>query len=202
MIRRVIENDMVRYIDAKLVSNGLAQQVIQTKDQKRARTLLVLAAQACVGIREVGGNNMGPMVKLIQETVGTASGEAWCMGFVQTMIAYVELKLGVKSPLPATEHCMTLWDTTLTELRVKRTPASGSVVIYQYNSGSNGHCGIFYAREGIFDRNVEGNTESGLVDGAVERDGGGVYDTKRHVDMPNPVKMRKVGYLIPFPGAT
>ena len=46
-----------------------------------------LAAEACVGIREQGGNNKGPLVELMQKTVdGKAQAEAWCMAFVQSML--------------------------------------------------------------------------------------------------------------------
>lgn len=206
MEKREIEQEMINYIDAKLASNGLAQDIIQKKKTRLARTLLVIVAQCLVGIREEGGNNRGPLVRLIQETVGRANGEAWCMAFVQTCIAYVEVKLGIKSPLIATEHCTTLWNSTDQSYRVKRIPAPGAIPIYWYpHKGTNGHTGIFYKRLDGVDFNVEGNTESGVVNGTVESDGGGVYDTRRSARMPrtptNSARTVLRGYLIPFPGA-
>jgi hypothetical protein len=202
MEQRVIEQEMIDFIDIKLATNGLAQEIMRKRDKLKARTLLVLVAQCMVGIREVGGNNTGPLVRLIQETVGRSNREAWCMAFVQTCIAYVEVKLDIKSPLIATEHCTTLWNATPATLRVKRVPAPGAIPIYNYPPSSNGHTGIFYRRNRLSDWNIEGNTESGLVGGVIERDGGGVYDTRRAANMPKSgAKMVLRGYLIPFPGA-
>lgn len=141
---RKIETALVNFIDSKLKDNGLAQEILTTKDATRARTLMVLAAQACVGIRE-SGNNSGPMVKLIQETVGIAQGEAWCMSFVQSMIAYVEVKLGIKSPLKATEGCTDLWDSSNSNLKVKIQPNPGAVIIWRHDGTWRGHTGILYA---------------------------------------------------------
>ena len=89
---------MVKWLDEKLASNGLAQHAIKTKN---ARVLLVEAAKACVGIREATNRNDGPMVELIQSTVGGSNREAWCLSFVQTMVAYVELRSKLVSRLEA-----------------------------------------------------------------------------------------------------
>ncbi len=89
MATRQIEPGMVGYLDLILVNNGLAKKAIADKD---ARLLLQIVAGVCVGIREEGGNNQGPLVRLIQETVGSANGGAWCMAFCQTLIAYCELR--------------------------------------------------------------------------------------------------------------
>lgn len=190
---------MIAWIDKKLAGNGLAQEIICTKDKSRARVLLVLVAQACVGIREQGGNNKGPLVELIQETVGGASREAWCMSAVMTWLAYVEHKLGIKSPLIATEHCMTLWRNTPASMRVRSVPAPGAIAIWNYPPGSNGHTGIvteFGSAPGKMTL-VEGNTEAGLTSsGTIERDGGGVYATVRSTK--GSAKMKLVGFLKPF----
>jgi hypothetical protein len=193
---RKIEPKMVEWIDAKLKGNGLAQEIIELKDQDRARQLLILAAQACVGIREKGGNNRGPLVELMQETIGGAEREAWCMSAAQTWLAYVETKLGIKSPIFASEHCMTTWTKTPAAQRVLRKPLPGAIIIWNYPPGSNGHTGILVEHNGATIGAVEGNTESGLVAGKIERDGGGVYATRR-ASRSTP-KMRLVGYLKPF----
>lgn len=191
---RQIEKKMVDFLDKKLAGNGLAQQAIEKKD---ARTLFRLAAEACVGIREQGGNNKGPMVVLIQETIGSANKEAWCMSFMQTCVAYAELKTGVKSPLAASEHCLTVWAKTPKAQRVKISPLPGAIAIWQHGSSQNGHTGVVTGADEKNFTAVEGNTESGLNSkGDVERDGGGVYATKR-----NRVKngsMKVVGFLKPF----
>jgi hypothetical protein len=194
---RSIEPKMVKYLDEKLAGNGLAQKAIKDKD---ARALMLMAAQACVGIREQGGNNKGPMVQLIQETIGSAVAEAWCMAFVQTCVAYAEVKTGKKSPLYPSEHCMSVWLKTPKSARVKVKPLRGAIAIWNYPPGQSGHTGILDAyddaRKGKMNL-IEGNTEKGLSKkGLIERDGGGVYYTERaNVGSP---KMKLIGYLKPF----
>jgi len=169
---RKIEPAMVAWIDKKLALNGAAQKAIADKD---ARSLMIYAAESCVGIREIGGNNRGPMVQLIQETVVRAENEAWCMSFVMTMIAYAEVKTGVKSPLKATESCADLRKNTPKSQWVKAVPAPGAIVIWLKSNGL-GHTGIMTEWKGKTMLTVEGNTESGLnPKGEVERDGGGTY---------------------------
>lgn len=193
---RQIEPKMVEFLDQKLANNGLAQHAIAEKD---ARQLFILAAQACVGIREVGGNNSGPMVELIQETIGGHSKESWCMAFMQTCIAYAELKTGMVSLVAAGEHCLTVWALTPKSERVKIFPLPGAIVIWQHGKSQDGHTGCFLEaddkRKNM--RMVEGNTESGLnPKGDVERDGGGVYLTSRNVIKNGSMKV--VGFLKPF----
>lgn len=180
---------MVNWLEAKLSTNGLAQYAIDTKD---ARLLFGLAAEACVGIREQGGNNRGPMVELIQETIGRAEGESWCMAFVQTCLAYAELKTGIQSPIVATEGCMDCWDRTPQSQRVKTSPLKYAIVIWNYEGTYKGHTGLITeVTLESYMRTVEGNTGS---DGS--RDGDGVYYKKRDWIRSGPLK--RVGFLKPF----
>lgn len=193
-VKRHIEERMVKYLDAKLAFNGLAQHAIKERDP---RTLFVCAAEVCVGIREVGGNNQGPMVELIQETIGGAGREPWCMALIQTCLAYAELKTGVESPILPTEHCMTCWRDTNKDQRVKVTPKRGAIVIWKHGSTDNGHTGVYLEPlTGQSFHAIEGNTESGIANGKVERDGGGVYLTVRRKVGNGDMKI--VGYLKPF----
>lgn len=192
-MNRNIEPKLVAYIDSKLAENGLAQDAIKNKD---ARLLLICAAHACVGIRETQ-NNQGALVELIQETVGGHDREPWCLAFVQSLIAYSEVKLGIKSRFPTTEHCLTAWNKSDDDLKVKFYPLPGAVIIWKHGNTSNGHTGIFLESEGEQMLCIEGNTESGVnTSGAIERDGGGVYLTKR--SMKRNGDMRVVGFLKPF----
>ena len=192
---REIEPKMIQFLDKKLKENGAAQMAIQNKD---ARTLMLQAALACEGIREEGGNNKGPMVQLIQKTIGSANREAWCMSFVQTMIAYAEVKTGVKSPLMASEHCMTTWNKTPKTSRVKIAPLPGAVIIWQHGKGPAGHTGLVIGADEKIMLTIEGNTEAGLnAKGEVEREGGGIYRCKR--SLTGNGTMRVIGFLMPFP---
>jgi hypothetical protein len=193
-MKRKIEPAMVEFLDGKLASNGLAHDAIARKD---ARLLFRFALEACVGIRETGGNNNGPMVRLIQETVGTADREPWCMSLVQTGLAYAELRTGVLSPIAMSEHCLTVWNVTPISQRVQTMPGPGAIIIWRHGRTTSGHTGITIGpvKNGKFPA-VEGNTESGIAGGKVVRDGGGVYLTQRN--MSGNGSMQIVGFLKPF----
>jgi hypothetical protein len=191
---RNIELGMVKFLETALKGNGLYNEAVKNKD---ARTVFRLAAQACIGIREVGGNNRGPMVRLIQQTIGDANAEAWCMSFVQTCLAFAEVRCGAKSPIHPSEHCMTVWNKTAKSQRVKTLPLPGAIIIWQHGKGPAGHTGIVEGCDGKIFTAFEGNTESGLdPKGKVERDGGGVYHTKRNISGNGSMKV--VGFLKPF----
>ncbi|MFM6929950.1 MAG: hypothetical protein ACKOX6_15880 [Bdellovibrio sp.] len=203
---RSLRPEMIKFFDDKLKNNGLAQHAIDTKD---ARLLFTEAAKVCVGIREKTGNNDGPMVELIQKTVdGVASRESWCMAFVQTCLAYAELKTGLTSPIFCSEHCMTTFRKTSKNQRVKYNPLPGAIVIWQHydldeKTGTitptdQGHTGIVLGADELIFTAVEGNTTSGSngANGPVVREGGGVYYTTR-----NRIKngtMIVEGFLKPF----
>ena len=193
MIRRNIEPNMVTYIDGKLFGNGLAQEAIKTKN---ARLLFILVQQTLVGIREVGGNNSGPLVELMQETIGGHSKEAWCMSEQQTALAYVEVKTGIQSPIPAGEHCLTVLKQSPVSLVVKKIPAPGAMVIWQHGTSPNGHTGTMVQWGKTWMNCIEGNTEHGIVDDKIERDGGGVYYTKRSTVANG--DMHVLAFLKPF----
>lgn len=191
---RHIEKTLFEYIDHKLKENGMAQEAIKNKD---ARLLFIEAAKSCVGIREEGGNNKGPLVELIQKTIGDANREAWCMAFQQSMLAYVETKIGIYSRLFASEHCLTVWAKSSEDCRVKYFPLPGAIVIWRHGQTTNGHTGVFLEADGDQMLCVEGNSNRGLdADGTIIADGGGVYLTKR--SMKKNGDMTVTGYLKPF----
>lgn len=193
-MKRQIEPKMIAWLDKKLSSDPIAFHALVNKDP---RLLLQQAARACVGIREASGNNDGVMVELIQETVGSADNEPWCMALVQTLIAYVEVKLDIKSPLIVTEHVMTCWNTTPFSQRVKRIPLPGAIVCWRHGSTSSGHTGIVIDCDGKNMHVIEGNTSSGVSpDGKVEREGQGCYLTHRSAKATGSMVVQ--GFLRPF----
>lgn len=192
---REIKDEMFEYIDSRLEKNGFAQVAIQMKN---ARSLLVEAAKVCVGVREKTGKNDGPLVELIQETIGRADGEAWCMSFVQTLIAYVEKKLNMISPVEPSEHCLTVWNKTEKKHRVSYIPAPGAIAIWRYGKTTKGHTGIVVIWEkGDVIEMIEGNTNSGMsITDDIIRDGGGVYRTRR--PKKSSKSMQLLGFIKPF----
>lgn len=202
---RTIQKELFKFIDDKLKFNSLAQHAIETV---QPRILLAEAAKACVGIKELTGKNDGKFVELIQKTVDNKSQrEPWCMCFIQSEIAYVETKLGIKSPLIETEHCMTLWrwvKSKRPDMIVKSQPAIAAIPIWNYSGTDNGHTGfyLYNAAGNKFFTTVEGNTsgfdeENEAVPGSkVDRDGNGSYFNLR--DFSGSQKMKLMGFIKPF----
>jgi len=152
-----------------------------------------------VGIREKSGKNDGPMIELLQETIGSSSGEAYCMAAIQTAIAYAEFKTKVESPIFPSEHCMTVWNKTPKKQRVKIRPLSGAIAIWNYPPSSSGHTGCvleFEHKPGKM-RLFEANTTSGVKpNGDIDRDGSGCYLTERSTNGTKTMKL--IGFLKPF----
>lgn len=181
---------MINFLDAKLTANGLAQHAIDIKD---ARLLFGLACESCVGITEKGGNNQGPMVELLQKTIGSADREPWCMSFIQTCLAYAEVKTGVKSPVIASEHCRSVWAETPKKQRVKSQPLKYAIVIWGLEGSSSGHTGVMveHVAHSQYFRSIEGNTGD-----SSDRDGDGVFYKRR--DWIRTGNLVKLGFLKPF----
>lgn len=191
---RNIEKEMIAWLDAKLKTHGGAQEAIRTKN---ARLLFGYANDVCVGIREKGGNNKGPLVELMQETLGGADKEPWCMSAQQTLIAYCEVKCKVKSPIYASEHCLTVWNNTPKAQRVKNIPASNALIVWRHGTTQSGHTGCMREWQNKTMLTCEGNTEGGTSpNGEVVREGGGFYMLQRSVKGTGSMKV--VGFLKPF----
>lgn len=206
MAGREIRLELIDYIDERLKNNPLAKLAI---DQKDPRTLMVEAAKICVGIKEKTGKNDGPLVNLFQDTVGGISNEYWCMSFVQSMIAYAEVKTGIDSPLIASELCSAVWHKSPKASRVKIAPLAGAVIIFaDVKKGkvlSTGHTEILLSTDGKTIQAIGGNTSGTLKQlpsegvRAVDRNGNGVWYTVRSTK--GTASRKILGYLIPFPAA-
>lgn len=158
--------------------------------------VMLACADVLVGEKEdPPRSNKGPVITLIQDTVGGVEAYPWCMGFVQTCIAYAEKKTGVRSRLFASEHCMSVWSASPRDMRCGLE--RGAIAIWNYPPGQSGHTGIVKEYVGGEMRLYEGNTTQGLrADGSIERDGGGVHYTKRSTG--STPKMKLVGFIRPF----
>lgn len=176
MSKRKLMPELIEEIDYRLRENTIAQQSIINKD---ARTLMVEVAKCLVGIREETGHNDGRMVELIQKTVGGKKGYAWCAYFVQTCIAYAELKTGLKSKIIASGSCAAMRKASTSDMKVARIPLPGAIVLWLRKNGT-GHTGVVVASDENIFYTCEGNTSQGLdPDGKVEREGQGSYYCKR-----------------------
>lgn len=151
-----------------------------------SRLTLIEIAQKYVGVKEQGGDNKGPEVERFQKAVdGKASGEPWCMAFVQYCIKESKLE----SKIFESEHCLTVWNKTPKEQRLKE-PKVGSLVIWQFGDTSNGHVGIVTAVFKNSIHTIEGNTGDGK---GVVREGDGIYARNR--SRAGSQQMKILGYL-------
>lgn len=182
MVRRVLEEELEYYIDKKLAGNPFAQKVIA---DKIPRLITVEAGKSMVGIKEATGRNDGKMIRLIQETVGGASGEPYCCGGIETLVAYAEKKTGLISPIPVTELAQDLWWKTPKKYRVKSIPLPGAAIVWAdlYPDGSRKSTGhtelVLWADEKVIHCvgfNTSGTTKPGSE---VNREGNGVFYTVR-----------------------
>jgi hypothetical protein len=155
---------------------------------------LIAEAKKWIGVKELTNHNDGLEVEMFQKAVdGKAQGESWCMCFVQFCLQQTECKLGLRSNMYSSEHCLTVWNKTPKEMR-RIQPHPGYVVIWQHGDTTQGHTGI--VTELIDEDNfstIEGNTGDGL---GIVRDGDGVYRRTRSIHGAGTMKV--VGFIDPF----
>lgn len=159
------EKQMTRHIKAPLIT--YIDQHIGPNPSKDPKALLVQALMACKGVHEEHGNNNGAIVQLFQSTVGSPVHQAWCMDFQESAIAYVEQKLGVTCPLPATESTIFMADWAKKNGCLEKEPVVGDQIIWSHPTGG-GHVG-FILKTGDILETIEGNTSA--ADPAVVREG-------------------------------
>lgn len=186
----------------ELVELNFNEEFRQAIERRKGARLVVMALQVLEGVREFPkDSNRGDMVELLQETIGRAEREPWCMALVQSGVAYAEKKTGIVSKLPFSEHCLTVWNQSPVTSRISALTSvkAGDIAIWNYPPGSAGHTGVVRLissnRQTI--ELTEGNTTQGLrPDGSIEREGGGVYRTKRSTTFSGPMKL--VGFIRAF----
>jgi hypothetical protein len=169
-----------------------------TLDQKCLA--LIEEAKKYIGVTEQGGDNKGPDVERFQSVVdGVASGESWCLAFVQYCVRQVDTYLGCKNWMVPTEHVMRFWNMMPDESKIKGGPRPGCLVIWQYYQDGqqtiNGHIGIVTkVIDSVTFETIEGNTGPGS---AVEREGDGVYTKTRRLVVTTG-SMRVKGFVLPW----
>lgn len=162
-------------IEGRVFPGGKIPECFKNRDLV-ACVQLISKAMAELEIREVGGNNKGEVVGLIQAVIGphmqNGTGDAWCMSAVQCGIALIEDFFQVESPVLDSEHCVTTWNHAkkIAGLHTQECEA-GSIWIAQNGSTTSGHTGFVIrpVAGGKMDT-AEGNTGSGSI-----RDGDGFY---------------------------
>lgn len=142
-----------------------------------------------IGVTEVGGDNSGPVVQAFQKAVdGVASGEPWCMAFIQYIAEQTRIVHGGTIKIHRSESVLQTWLKSPPSSRVLM-PTPGAIVLWRHGNTQMGHCGIITDVVPDDILTVEGNT-SGLGTGIV-REGDGVYLKRRPWD--NRTKESTVG---------
>lgn len=181
---RTLPDALKAYLDARIPDVLNRQNPVE---------VLTQAALSCVGVHNEGGNDRGYVVELFQSVVGKPCAQAWCLDFVQAMIAYTEAVTGKASPLPATELCLGLWNSAKAYSAV--TPArAGDIVLWRFGSTIEGHCGIILGSDSLRYQTVEGNTSDSQE---IDRLGDGVWRKQRA--RGGSKTFVELGFLRPFP---
>lgn len=152
-----------------------------------------------IGVMERGKANTGPMVEAFQKAVdGKASGESWCMAFLQYCLLKTKEVHGGRPSIPATESCLDAYNRTPQGSKPK-LPSPGDWIIWRHGDSWQGHCGIITEVGSDYLMTVEGNTGPGQ---GIVREGDGVYIRRRPWDSINCKSeignMKLVGFLRAF----
>ena len=175
-------------------------EILVTMSEIKQR-LLVHEARRWVGTKEVGGNNKGQCVEMFQRAVDNkAAGEPWCLAFVQFCCDQADGTFDAVTgscndpyKLVHTEHCLTLWKSSPSEI-VSVVPAPGLVAVWRHGESTNGHVGIVTSLLGDTRfMSIEGNTKN-LE--AINREGDGVVERERSRSSNGSFKL--LGFLKPW----
>ena len=157
-----------------------------------SRRMIIAASKIFVDVKEEG-NNKGYWIELLQKTAdGKAQGESYCCSFVQSIIAYVELRMGRESEVFTTEKVMDMWRNTPSHLK-RAEGETGDIAVWNHKGTDRGHCGIVI--EALTDgfKCVEGNTNSGAAEFTQGNEGEGIYLKERPLD--NVGTMELLGFI-------
>jgi hypothetical protein len=161
------------------------------KKQGLWRPAITHAASPWVGVKEQANDNRGAYIDMIGLTVDQRhTGEAYCLSWVQTIIAFVELELNMVSPLKATEGCLDLWTSTGQHLKTTRYPVPGYIAIWQHGKGPAGHAGIVISVKDTYFKTIEANSYG--PDGVTQ----GIFTQERLFNDSS--KMKLLGFCSPF----
>lgn len=152
--------------------------------------VMLQIAHTCVGIVDQ------PTIDLFRATIQiNPSGEAWCADFMQSLIAYAELRFQMQSPVFATESTHFLWENS--QCRVIGEPRPGDIIVWAMGDTGLGHCGMLVSSDSIVWNTIEGNTTPYGQAGEIQRQGNGVWAKKRAKGGTQTFK--ELGFLRVFP---
>lgn len=187
-MKRQLDPELLQSMEASVKGSADFELAVANKLWRPAITH---AAAPWEGVKELSNKNDGPFVDLTGLTVDRKHrGEAYCMAWVQTVLAFVEYKLQIESQLKATEGCLDLWNSTPPAMKTSRYPLPGYIAIWQHGDSPAGHAGLVMKVSEYYFKCLEANSfgPDGLTQGIFmqERlfhDGG---------------NMRLLGFVSPF----
>jgi hypothetical protein len=144
----------------------------------KERRLLAMAYLCDVlKVREVGGNNRGPLVEVCQAAAGIGPGDSWCAAALTlaSKIAQAPYPLRSEGYNPAAVISWKQW--AKAKGKLDSTPSRGDIAMHNSGEG-HGHIGAFVKIDE--DGNaltIEGNTSSGQE--GSQDDGGGMFRRER-----------------------
>lgn len=97
--------------------------------------LVIFLARQFLFVREVGGQNRGVWVGMIQNLTGNGAGDSWCASFVSLILG---IAFAGKNPLPRTASCDALLEKARAEGWLTQTPSPGDVFL-RLNSPTDAH---------------------------------------------------------------
>lgn len=135
----------------------------------------VLLAMSCLAldikVREKGGNNHGPWVDAILDSVHLVPGFAWCSASI-AFCSYVARTTGI----PHFARVRDWVDWARRNGKLLKGPKRGCIVAY-LNKDLTGHVGACAGSLAGFTRSYEGNTQSGST--GDQREGSGLFPRTR-----------------------
>lgn len=90
-------------------------------------------------VREVGGQNMGVWVNMIQKLTGNAGGDSWCASFVSLVLG---LSFSGVNPLPRTASCDVILEMARAKGWLTNTPSVGDVFLRLHTPTDAHHTGF------------------------------------------------------------
>ncbi len=187
-MKRLLEPDLIQAMRAALVDSEDYQFA---KKQGLWRPAMTHAAKPWVDVKEQANDNRGVFIDMIGLTVDRKhKGEAYCMAWVQTILAFVELELNLVSLLKPTEGCLDLWNSTPAYLKTTKYPLPGYIAIWQHGTSPAGHAGFVLSVKDVYFKTIEANSVG--PDGITQ----GIFEHERLFNDSGNMKL--LGFISPF----
>lgn len=175
--------------------------------QRTAGIAVLEVASQFLDLREIENNTRWDIVATSDTLVPLLEATGWKLGWPYCM-AFVEAVWGeaAKRVAPDAEpllrqkfspHVLTSYRNVKRAVHT-RHPEPGAVFFMQKGQSANGHAGIVIMASRTRMVTIEANTSPGVVTGAADREGDGIYLKLRPIDFtPHATKLHLLGFLDP-----